>query len=69
MSQRFDPARFYYWRVEIFEPHDPDDDHYIMLHGDEGEIVGPMTLHLAQAWLDCYDGWRVLVGAEVPQPK
>jgi len=58
MSRRFDQARFYYWHVELIEPDDPDDDCYVMLHGDDGEIIGPLTVPAAQAWINLYDGWR-----------
>ena len=51
MTKEFDYAQIYYWRIEIFEPEDPDDDRYIFLYGEEGEIVGPMTVELAQAWI------------------
>ena len=49
---------FYYWRVELIEPSDPDDDRYVMIHGDDGEILGPMTVQMAQDWINRYDGWR-----------
>jgi hypothetical protein len=54
MSTRFDYARFYYWRIQFIEPLDPDDDRYVVLHGDEGEIVGPMTMPLATAWIQAF---------------
>jgi hypothetical protein len=52
----FDPRRFHYWRIEFIEPRDPDDDRCVMLHGVEGEVVGPMTMSLAETWLDRFDG-------------
>ena len=52
MTKTYDHAQFYYWRVEIIEPPDPDDDRYVLLHGDDGEVVGPLTVALAQAWID-----------------
>ena len=55
MSLRCDCARVYYWRVEFIQPTNPDDDRYVMLYGDEGEIVGPMTRQLAEAWMDRFD--------------
>ena len=55
MSRRIDYAKAYYWRVEFIQPTNPDDDRYVMLHGDEGEIVGPMTRQLAEAWMDRFD--------------
>jgi hypothetical protein len=56
MLRKFDLAAFYYWRVEFFDPVNDDDDRYVMLHGDEGEIVGPMTMRLAEMWIAYYDG-------------
>jgi hypothetical protein len=51
MLCRFDYAKAYYWRVEFIEPSDPDDDRYVVLHGDEGEVVGPLTISLAERWM------------------
>ena len=42
----------YYWRVELIEPEDPDDDRYVVLHGEDGEMVGPLTVAFAQAWIN-----------------
>ena len=55
MSTRFDFATFYYWRIQFIEPLDPDDDRYVVLHGDEGEIVGPLTMALATAWTQAFN--------------
>ena len=52
MTRRFDFAQATYWRAEFIEPIDPDDDRYVFLHGEEGEIVGPLTVRQAEAWLD-----------------
>ena len=52
MTEPFDFTKVHYWRIEIIEPDDPDDDRCIFLHGDQGEIVGPLTIDLAQAWID-----------------
>jgi hypothetical protein len=46
-----DAAQFYYWTMQFIEPANPDDDCYVMLHGDEGEVFGPMTMRLADLWL------------------
>ena len=46
-----DAAQFYYWTMQFIEPANPDDDCYVMLHGDEGEVFGPMTVRLAEQWL------------------
>jgi hypothetical protein len=64
MSDRCDHAKAYYWRAELHEPTDPDDDRYVLLHGDEGEIVGPMTMHAAEAWIDRFDA-RLPLGGRV----
>ena len=49
--RKFDAAQFYYWTMQFIEPANPDDDCYVMLHGDEGECLGPMTMRLADLWL------------------
>ena len=49
--RKFDAAQFYYWTMQFIEPANPDDDCYVMLHGDEGETLGPMTMRLAEQWL------------------
>jgi hypothetical protein len=56
MLCRFFPARCHYWRIEFIEPRDPDDDRCVMLHGEEGELVGPLTMSLAESWIDRFDG-------------
>ncbi len=50
-SRKFDAAQFYYWTMQFIEPTNPDDDCYVMLYGDEGESLGPMTMRLADLWL------------------
>jgi hypothetical protein len=47
-----DLAQIYYWSIQLIEPDDPDDDHYVLLHGEEGETIGPLTVALAQTWID-----------------
>ena len=54
MINRFDFAQASYWQVQFVEPEDPDDDRYVLLHGEEGEVVGPMTMALAEAWMDYF---------------
>jgi hypothetical protein len=49
--RKFDAAQFYYWTMHFIEPANPDDDCYVMLHGDEGEVLGPMTMRRADLWL------------------
>jgi hypothetical protein len=58
MSGRIDYAKAYYWRVEFIEPSDPEDDRYVMLHGDEGEVVGPLTMSLAETWMNRFNARR-----------
>lgn len=61
MPRKIDLATIYYWQVEFVEPNDPDDNRYVVLHGDDGEIVGPMTMELAEQWMDHFDGSRAKV--------
>jgi hypothetical protein len=37
-----------------------------MLYGEQGEIVGPLTMSLAEAWIDHFDDRR-LAAAKVRQ--
>jgi hypothetical protein len=46
-----------YWRLEHIVPAEGD-DRCVMLYGAEDEIVGPMTLELAEAWIDYFDNRR-----------
>ena len=50
--RKLDAAQFYYWSMQFIEPANPDDDCYVMLHGDEGEVFGPMTMRIADHWLE-----------------
>ena len=43
-----------YWRVEFIQPA-PGDDRCVMLRGQLDEIVGPLTMELAEAWMDQFD--------------
>jgi hypothetical protein len=52
-----DAAQFYYWTMQFIEPVNPDDDCYVMLHGDEGEVFGPMTMRVAEQWLQRLNAW------------
>jgi len=54
--RKFDAAQFYYWTMQFIEPVNPDDDCYVMLHGDDGEVFGPMTMRLADHWLNWLNG-------------
>jgi hypothetical protein len=47
-----------YWRVELVKPEQTGDDRCVMLHGAEEEIVGPMSLELAEAWIDFFENRR-----------
>jgi hypothetical protein len=44
-----------YWRVDFIQPAVPNDKRCIMLYGEFGEIVGPLTMELAEAWLCRFD--------------
>jgi hypothetical protein len=43
-----------YWRVEFIQPA-PGDDRCVMLRGQLDEVVGPLTMELAEAWIDQFD--------------
>jgi hypothetical protein len=45
-----------YWIVEIVRPDHSDDHRCVMLHGQSGEIGGPMTPELAEKWMKHFDG-------------
>ena len=49
-----------YWRVEFIQPAKSGDDRCVMLHGQLEEIVGPMTIELAEAWIDRFDNQRAV---------
>ena len=55
MSRNFDREGGCAWRVEFIQPAIPDDDRCVMLYGPSGEIVGPLTMQLAEAWIDHFD--------------
>jgi hypothetical protein len=46
------------WRVEFIQPAVPGDSRCIMLYGREGEVVGPLTMQTAEAWMDHFDSTR-----------
>ena len=46
-----------YWRVEFIQPA-LGDDRCVMLRGQLDEIVGPLTMELAEAWMDHFDNRR-----------
>jgi hypothetical protein len=48
------------WRVEFIQPAIPGDDRCVMLYGPEGEIVGPLTMQLAETWIDQFDNARYI---------
>ena len=51
MSRRFYRDGIGTWRIEFIQPAIPGSD----LFGLEGEIVGPMTMQLAEDWIDHFD--------------
>jgi hypothetical protein len=55
MSRKSDRAGRNNWRVEFIQPATPGSDRCIMLYGQKGEIVGPLTIALAEAWMDQFD--------------
>jgi hypothetical protein len=44
-----------YWRVEFIRPAKSGDDRCVYLHGQLEETVGPMTIEMAEAWIDRFD--------------
>jgi len=52
---QIDLAQAYYWRMQFLDPADPEDDRYVMLYGDEGEVVGPLTRAMAEAWIERFE--------------
>jgi hypothetical protein len=60
MSRGLDRDCGWAWRVEFIQPAIPGDDQCVMLYGLYGEIVGPMTTQLAEAWIDHFDNARLL---------
>jgi hypothetical protein len=44
-----------YWRVEFIRPEEADGDRCVLLHGQLEETVGPMTIAMAEAWIDRFD--------------
>jgi len=66
MSRRIDYAKANYWRVEFIQPVAPNDDRCVILFGDQGEIVGPLTIELAEAWMDHFDGRSKALKAAKP---
>ena len=59
MSRRSGRARGSYWLVDFIQPSFPDSDECIMLYGQQGEIVGPLTMELADAWISLFDPDRL----------
>jgi hypothetical protein len=43
-----------YWRVEFLRPA-KGDDRCVQLHGQLDEVVGPMSIEMAEAWIDRFD--------------
>ena len=40
-----------YWRMIFIHPTPPESGRSVMLYGEMDEIVGPMTVELAEAWM------------------
>jgi hypothetical protein len=59
LSDRADRDTGCYWRVDFIQPPSPGDERCIMLYGEQGEIVGPLTTSLAEAWMDHFDDRRL----------
>jgi hypothetical protein len=57
-----------YWRVAFVQPSPDDEDRCVMLHGELGEMVGPMTVELAEAWMDQFDNRPREAAVPVPAP-
>ena len=55
MSRRFYRDGIGTWRIEFIQPAIPGSD----LFGLEGEIVGPMTMQLAEEWIDHFNDDRI----------
>jgi hypothetical protein len=56
-----------YWRVEFISTK-PGDDRCVLLHGQLEETVGPMTMEMAEAWIDRFDNQERVKGAAVSDP-
>ena len=44
-----------YWRVEFLRPAKGKGDRCVQLHGQLEEVVGPMSIEMAEAWIDRFD--------------
>jgi hypothetical protein len=40
-----------YWRMIFIQPSPPESGRCVMLYGELDEIVGPLTVELAEAWM------------------
>lgn len=40
-----------YWRMIFIQPSPPESGRCVMLYGEMDEIVGPLTVELAEAWM------------------
>jgi|EndMetStandDraft_2_1072991.scaffolds.fasta_scaffold711341_1 hypothetical protein len=66
MNNRIDHAKAYYWRMQFVDPENPDDERYVMLYGEEGEVLGPMTMLIADAWMRSFGGRSYDHSANLP---
>jgi hypothetical protein len=67
MSRRFDAAVESYWRVDFIQPATAHDNRCIMLYGEQGEIVGPLTNVSAELWMSYFDNGRQAAGITADQ--
>jgi len=58
MSRKLDRDCGCAWQLEFIQPAIPGDDRCVMLYGRGGEIVGPLTMQMAEAWIDHFDEVR-----------
>ena len=58
MARRLKPEDESPWRLEFIQPVTPDDHRCVMLYGPEGEIVGPLRVEIAEAWMEYFSHVR-----------
>lgn len=44
-----------YWRIVPIDCEQPEGSRRVLLHGQYDEVVGPMTIELAEAWIERFD--------------
>lgn len=55
-----------YWRMVFIQPSPPESGQCVMLYGEMDEIVGPMTVELAEAWIDRFDNQLCATAEHAP---